>query len=170
MPFRIRRMICLQAGCLTRLQTGADGRFKPFLTDYFRVDTSKFQRGLKMRILIVDDEPDFVSVVCELLTRAGHDVHGITDGRDTLETMAKDRYDAVILDVVMPRTNGLSMVHHIREQFPEVAVIVVSGIMDVRVAVQAAQAGADACFDKVLGFETIVKYLAERRPVVVVTV
>jgi len=122
-----------------------------------------------MRILIVDDEPEFVAVVSEYLTRGGHDVQGITDGRDTLEMMGQANYEAVILDVVMPRTNGLRLVHHIRERFPEVAVIVMSGIMDVRVAVQAAQAGADACFDKVLGFDTIVKYLAAWRPVVVVT-
>ncbi|MBI5526134.1 MAG: response regulator [Deltaproteobacteria bacterium] len=60
----------------------------------------------KKRILLVDDDPDFVEAVKAVVTNGGYDVDVAYDGKEALEKAAKQKPDLVILDVMMPVMNG----------------------------------------------------------------
>ena len=78
-------------------------------------------------ILIIDDEKDVRVVLKEVLRRAGYDVTLAANGRDGLEKLAADGADMVITDVIMPGIDGVAMVQQIRETYPDMPIIVISG-------------------------------------------
>jgi len=63
----------------------------------------------RKRILVVDDEPDFVSVVRTNLEKAGFTVETAFDGMEALRKIEKDPPDAIVLDVMMPEKDGYSV-------------------------------------------------------------
>lgn len=61
---------------------------------------------MKKKILVVDDEPDYCALVQRILEKAGFDVDVAYDGRECLQKVSADPPDAIVLDVVMPETDG----------------------------------------------------------------
>jgi CheY-like chemotaxis protein len=59
-----------------------------------------------MRILIVDDEPEFVDVLADVLRRAGHTVDGSVDAAAALKSTEDTSYDVLVLDMFMPGMSG----------------------------------------------------------------
>ena len=79
------------------------------------------------RVLVVDDEPAVRSVVEQTMIRFGHDVITATDGLDALEKLSLGRFDLVITDMVMPEMDGVKLISHIQERYPNVKIIAISG-------------------------------------------
>ena len=69
----------------------------------------------KERILIVDDNREIVDSLGKLLSFEGYDVLEAYDGMEALNVLEKTRVDLILLDVMMPRLNGLSTLMKIRE-------------------------------------------------------
>lgn len=68
-----------------------------------------------MRILVIDDEPD-VLLLCRVnLEFAGHEVVDATDTYRGMELAAKQQPDIIVLDVMLPKRDGLSMLRELRE-------------------------------------------------------
>jgi len=65
-------------------------------------------------ILIVDDEPDVRVLLEESLKLAGHDVVTACDGEDALAKLKRRRYDLMVLDIMMPRLDGYSVLEQVR--------------------------------------------------------
>lgn len=65
------------------------------------------------RVLVVDDDASIRVLVRSLLRREGFDVDCAADGIEAIEMLSKSDYDAVILDVMMPRLDGLGVVRHL---------------------------------------------------------
>jgi two-component system, OmpR family, alkaline phosphatase synthesis response regulator PhoP len=63
----------------------------------------------KKRVLVVDDEPDFASIVQGNLEKEGFDVEVAYDGVQGLEKVQKDPPDAIVLDVMMPEKDGYEL-------------------------------------------------------------
>ena len=70
------------------------------------------------RILVVDDEADISTILAVTLRRAGFDVETAGDGVDAIEQIHRQPPDLVILDVMMPRADGLETLKRIREHGP----------------------------------------------------
>lgn len=83
----------------------------------------------QMRILVVDDEEPIRKVVQQLLGELGYEVTLASDGREAIERFAADpaAFDAVLLDVVMPRMGGEECLHELRALRPDVRVLMSSG-------------------------------------------
>lgn len=90
------------------------------------------------KILIADDEPNIVTLISRYAEREGYEVTGVSDGRQAIEACRNDSFDVVILDVMMPDTDGFTACKKIRE-FSETPVIMLSA------------RGTE--FDKLHGFE-----------------
>jgi DNA-binding response OmpR family regulator len=73
-------------------------------------------RAKPLRVLLVDDEPDIVSVLKQGLKLKGFEVDGFTDPRKALEQFKPDYYDLVVTDIKMPIMNGFQLCRKIREQ------------------------------------------------------
>jgi two-component system phosphate regulon response regulator PhoB len=65
-------------------------------------------------ILVIDDDPDILSLLFDTLSKAGHDVRTEPDGDSGLASAAGLRPDLVLLDWMMPQRSGLEICHHLR--------------------------------------------------------
>lgn len=66
------------------------------------------------RVLVVDDEPTVREVVAGYLRRDGHEVSEADDGPTALELLDGEKFDLVVLDMMLPGVNGLDILRHIR--------------------------------------------------------
>lgn len=71
------------------------------------------------RVLVVDDWPEVVSLISEILAQAGAQVETATDGREAIHRLARSRYDLLILDLGMPQPDGWEILDFMREAAPE---------------------------------------------------
>ncbi len=79
------------------------------------------------RILIVDDEPAVQMTLRLLLEREGHDVFVAGDGRVGLARVERESFDLLLLDIFMPGMDGLETMRLVRQQKPQLPIIVISG-------------------------------------------
>src|SRR5437016_3129004 len=78
-------------------------------------------------VLVVDDEPTIAEVVARYLDRAGYHTRVAADGLEALEAAARERPDLVVLDLMLPRVDGLEVMRRLREQDRErIAVILLT--------------------------------------------
>ncbi len=71
------------------------------------------------RVLVVDDDGAFRLLIDRLLTRSGSDVETATDGGAALEKIEDDGYDAMVLDLMMPRVDGFTVLKKLGDEKPE---------------------------------------------------
>jgi len=98
------------------------------------------------RILTVDDEPLICRQIARILTKYGHEVHQFYSGQDALEAMHKMEFDLALVDYHLPVMDGLEILHHLRERQPGCVRILVTGMLDLDLAVQAVNRGEVARF------------------------
>jgi two-component system response regulator (stage 0 sporulation protein F) len=79
------------------------------------------------RVIIIDDEEDIRIVLKEIFVREGYDVAVACDGTEALDLVRETGADVVIIDVIMPGTNGVETAYDIRMEFPKIKIIVMSG-------------------------------------------
>ena len=113
-----------------------------------------------MRILVVDDEPEILTIVSKWLSKAGHHVLTTSDPQKVLEFVETRDFDVVLLDLIMPGSTGLNLITRIHEKKPKQSIIVMSVIEDTRVAVLAAQQGIEGYLTKPIDFEKLEQLLA----------
>lgn len=94
------------------------------------------------RILVVDDEVSVRRALREILEYESFAVEEAADGAAALECLRKRSYDIVLLDIKMPRQDGLEVLSECLETWPELPVIMISGHADIRTAVEATKKGA----------------------------
>ena len=79
------------------------------------------------RILIVDDVEAVRESMSAVLKKAGYDVTEAADGEQALATLSTQSFDLAIVDIWMPRKNGLSLLQEVRAQRSDIPIIIVSG-------------------------------------------
>ena len=104
-------------------------------------------------ILIIDDEPGIRSVLQDILEDEGYSVIGAEDGIQGLAELASHPVDLVFLDVWLPNMGGIDVLAKLREQHPDVEVIMISGHANISLAVQATKMGAFDFLEKPLSLE-----------------
>lgn len=103
--------------------------------------------GISMaRILTVDDEPLICRQIDRILSKYGHEVHQFYNGQEALEAMQKMEFDLALVDYHLPVMDGLEILHHLREKQPGCVRILVTGMLDLDLAVQAVNTGEVARF------------------------
>lgn len=108
------------------------------------------QQQRDARVVIVDDTPDMRMVLALMLSRYdGVDVVAqVGDGMSGIEAVREHQPDLVLLDLAMPRMDGLEALPHIKAAAPECEVIVLSGFESQRMGMRALDAGASAYIQK----------------------
>ncbi|MCR5109184.1 MAG: response regulator transcription factor [Lachnospiraceae bacterium] len=96
-----------------------------------------------MRILIAEDTEDLNRVVTAMLNHAGYDVDQVYDGMAALEAMDTSGYDAVILDIMMPKLDGISVLRNMRERNILTPVLLLTAKAEIDDRVEGLEAGAD---------------------------
>ena len=78
-------------------------------------------------ILIVDDEEDIRDAMKMILERAGHHVQIASNGAEAIEFQRREPVDLMIADIIMPEKDGVSTIKDIRQQYPGIKIIAISG-------------------------------------------
>ena len=88
--------------------------------------------GEKKRILVVDDEPDFASIVQANLEKEGFEVEVAYDGVEGLEKVKANPPDAVVLDVMMPEKDGYQMCSELKadDKYANIPVLMLTAVAD----------------------------------------
>ena len=95
------------------------------------------------KILIVDDSRIIRRVLVNTLTEAGYEVIGeAANGEEAMEQLKSIKPDLVTLDITMPIMDGLETLSHIREEYPDLKVIMISAAGQKNKVLQALKAGA----------------------------
>jgi DNA-binding NtrC family response regulator len=94
------------------------------------------------RVLLVDDEEDFVEMLSLRLEEVGENVAFAYSGQKCLEILEKKDIDVVILDILMPGMDGIATLKEIKKRFPLVEVIMLTGHGTTESAVQGMKLGA----------------------------
>ena len=93
-------------------------------------------------ILAVDDEEPFQQVLLALLAQEGYKVEGAKDGVQAINILQQRMYDLVFLDIKLPRVDGIEVLKFIRDHSYDTQVIMLSGMHDIKVAIECMQLGA----------------------------
>ncbi len=85
-----------------------------------------------MRVLIADDDRELAEVLARLVAECGHEVVGTVTGGGlaVIQAFARCQPDAVLLDIMMPRFNGLTVCHALLSRKPDARIIFISGRVD----------------------------------------
>jgi len=104
-------------------------------------------------ILVVDDEQGIREVLQDVLGDEGHRVVAVEDGFRALEVLENGTVDLVILDVWLPNMGGIDVLKRVRDRWPDVEVVVISGHANINMAVQAVKIGAFDFLEKPLSLD-----------------
>ena len=120
-----------------------------------------------MRILIAEDDSDTAEFIRRGLGELGHNPVVVDNGIDALHLLSTDRFDLAILDRMLPRLDGLSVLRRIRTAEIEVPVLVLTALGRIEDRVAGLDSGADDYLVKPFAFSELaarVNALARRRP------
>lgn len=108
-----------------------------------------------MTAVVADDDPEIRSIITEYLVLHGCQVTQASNGLEALNSVRQVRPDLLVLDIMMPRLGGVEAMVQIRNDFPEVAVIIVTGIPDDALRGRALALGAAALLPKPLDLDLL---------------
>jgi two-component system cell cycle response regulator len=121
----------------------------------------------RARILAVDDQRYFRELTEGLLGDAGYDVQTASSGDEALHILEREDFEIVITDLVMPGIDGCELVRRIKERRPDQDIVMVTGVVDVKIAVEAMKLGAVDYilkpFDRGVLVDSIDRILKQRR-------
>jgi len=116
----------------------------------------------KASILVVDDDPEIVTMLSTRLGKRGYQVFTAADGAAAIELAKKQKFDVVLLDVMMPGKSGWEVARALKQDpaTQDVKIVMVSAIGEKTNEITAPIYGADAHVDKPFEFETLERVIA----------
>jgi len=96
----------------------------------------------KLKVLIIDDEKHFTAELAEFLKNIGLEAFEANTGQQGLKMLSSKAFDLLILDIHLPRMNGLDILKEVKEKYQNLEVIIVSGHGDMNTVVEAMRLGA----------------------------
>ena len=120
-----------------------------------------------MRILLAEDEVELSSAICAVLRHNNHSIDAVYDGADAYEYARTAIYDVIILDIMMPKLDGIEVLKKLRSENIATPVIILTAKSSVRDRVEGLDAGADDYLTKPFSMEELMarlRVLARRMP------
>lgn len=112
---------------------------------------------MQKHILIIDDEESIRELCKEFLEEEGYKVTLAVDGQDGLDKMNYDDFDLYMIDMVMPRLDGLETMKRIKKKQPLAVIIITTGFSSIEGAVKAVHAGAFQYLSKPINAEELLE-------------
>lgn len=121
---------------------------------------------VKERVLVVDDDSDFLDLISTLLRDEGYEVDTARSGREGLEKCMENLYSLTLIDIKLPDFEGIELLTRISDTDPKVRKVIITGYPSLENARQALNLGADAYLIKPVEaeelLETVGKQLLKR--------
>lgn len=115
-------------------------------------------------VLLIDDDKDFRDMLRITLEKEGYIVHVAQNGNEGLDAARDHQFDLVITDIVMPEKEGFETIRELRSEFPDLAIIAISGggrILDQSYLGIAEALGARRAFPKPLDISLFLRAVSE---------
>ena len=109
------------------------------------------------KVLIVDDEQDFLNIISDRLTARDMNVSTASSAKDAIKQIDEESFDAVVLDLQMPEMDGLETLKVMKEKNPDLQVILLTGHATVEKGIEAMKLGAMDLIEKPADLATIVE-------------
>ncbi len=125
----------------------------------------------KIKVLIVDDDERMIKALQDILEFKGFNVDLAKDGEEALSKVTKKEFDALVLDILLPKKDGIEVLKEVIADKPQLPVIMISGHGTIRLAVESTKLGAYDFLEKPLDAERVLitlknaveKYRLERK-------
>lgn len=115
----------------------------------------------EMNVLLVDDEKHFREILVKRLSQRGIIALQASDGEEALRLLEEKPVDVIVMDVKMPRMNGIETLRHVKEQYPATEVIMLTGHASTRDGVDGIKAGAFDYLTKPIEFEQLLRKIRQ---------
>ncbi len=107
------------------------------------------------RVLVIDDDPEICSTIQDVMVKWGLQAHGITSPSKAMNHLKKSPYNLIMLDIVLPKMNGLDLIPEIKACCPEAKIITMTGFADKDKAVKALRQGSFDFLEKPFDFDLL---------------
>lgn len=115
------------------------------------------------KVLLVDDEVEFVETLAERMRARGLEVDYTHSGDSAIKKVAKKNYDAIVLDLAMPGMDGMETLRHLIEHHPDLQVILLTGQGTIATAVEATKLGAKDFMEKPTDIDKLIEKIRDAR-------
>jgi signal transduction histidine kinase len=112
-----------------------------------------------MKILCVDDEPRVLELLNDFLTENKFTVFTSLNGREALDVLKHNFIDIVLSDIRMPEMDGIDLLQKIKEDYPEIEVIILTGHGDMDLAISALRFGASNFINKPVDARELLQFI-----------
>ena len=113
------------------------------------------------KILLVDDETDFTTALSKRFTVRGMVVETAASGKEALEKVKEQDFDAVLLDIAMPGWDGVETLKYLIEERPDLQVVLLTGHATVKKGIEAMKLGALDLLEKPAEFQELLEKIEE---------
>lgn len=120
-------------------------------------------KNLKAKVLLVDDEAEFIKTLADRLEVRGMKVTGATRGLDAVNLVNEEKFDVIVLDLAMPGMDGLETLKKIKEKDPDAEIIMLSGHGTIKSASEAIKLGAEEFMEKPVDLPDLLEKIAEAK-------
>jgi DNA-binding NtrC family response regulator len=97
---------------------------------------------MKKQILIADDEDIVIQSCLRILSKDTFQIDVARNGLEAIEKIVENSYDMLILDIMMPKMTGMEVLQRVKETYPDIDVIMITGLNQIETAVEAMKLGA----------------------------
>lgn len=118
------------------------------------------------KVLVVDDEEGVRSLLERTLARVGYSVVSAANGQEALDRVSQQDIEVVLLDIKMPGMSGMDVLQQLARRWPDIGVVMVTGVADIQTAVEAMKLGADDYITKPFNWDDLlpkVQWAVEKR-------
>lgn len=116
---------------------------------------------MPVKVLIVDDEVDFLDIMAERMRARGIDVSTATSAEDAINLVGQEHYDVVIMDFMMPAMNGFKALKLLRAKKADTPIILMTGNVPGELILQAKQNGALDVVEKPADLQTLIEKIKQ---------
>jgi DNA-binding NtrC family response regulator len=115
------------------------------------------------KVLIVDDEKDFLETIAERLGLRGMDVSTATSAEDALQMVEEGAYDVVIMDFMMPALDGFKALKLLKQRQPEIQIILLTGNVPGKAHIEAKKLGALDVIEKPPDLKSLIQKIQQAK-------
>lgn len=119
------------------------------------------KRDIQARVLLVDDEKEFIDTLSKRLEVRGLKVNCANSGTEALDKLGKQQFDVIVLDLAMPGMGGLETLEKIKQNDPDAEIIMLSGQGTLKSGVEAMRLGAEDFLEKPVDLNELLEKISE---------
>ncbi|MCK5228457.1 MAG: response regulator [Desulfobulbaceae bacterium] len=115
------------------------------------------------KVLLVDDEEQFLEMLSERLETRGLKVNSATSGEEALDLVSDKSFDAIVVDLAMPGIDGIETLRRIKEKRPDLEIIMLTGQATVKSGIEAMKLGAEDFLEKPVDINELLGKISEAK-------